>query len=111
MSTLIGQAVENAVATHLSRKGHSIIAQNWRTRWCEIDIVTEKEHVVYFVEVKFRSSPNQGEGADYVMPKKLSQMTKAAWSWMQTHRYTGDARLLVASVTKAPARIKLIEVL
>jgi Holliday junction resolvase-like predicted endonuclease len=45
-TTLIGNEAEEQVAETLSSDGYKILAQNWRTRVCEIDIVASKDKIV-----------------------------------------------------------------
>lgn len=73
-TTFIGKRAESRVADFLKNKGFKILAQNWRTKVCEIDVIAQKDKVAYFVEVKYRSSEKQGDGLEYITPKK----TKAA---------------------------------
>lgn len=91
----IGRQVEQAAADHLQHSGYQIIEQNWRTRWCEIDIVACLGQVVYFVEVKYRSKPSSGSGLDYITPAKLHQMSRAAESWVQQNDWLFEYQLLV----------------
>jgi uncharacterized protein (TIGR00252 family) len=98
MSTAIGRDAEDRVARYLEQQGYKIVSQNWRTRYCEIDIVASKQKVVWFVEVKYRSSTAQGAGYEYVTDKKLQQMRFAAEFWVQSEKWTGEYRLAVASV-------------
>jgi len=104
MSTAIGRAAETAAATYLRQRGFTIISQNWRTRWCEIDIVGKKAKVVYFVEVKYRSTNRQGGGLDYVTPRKLAQMQLAADFWQATHGAT-DSRLCAVELSGNPPAV------
>jgi uncharacterized protein (TIGR00252 family) len=104
-TTNIGRDAEALVAKHLKLRGYTILAQNWRTRWCEIDVVAEKKHVVYFVEVKYRKTDSWGDGLDAVTTKKIEQMTFAAEMWVQQKNWQGDYRLIVASVSGIPPEV------
>lgn len=95
----IGNKAELAVLMRLEKLGHAFIAKNWRTRTCEIDIITIKNGIVYFTEVKFRSNMNWGSGLDYITPKKLDQMEYSAKVWVHHTHYNGDYRLMAAEVT------------
>jgi putative endonuclease len=94
----IGQQAETAVADFLMKKGYKILHHNWKTVVCEIDLVAKKGDVVYFIEVKYRSSPVQGSGFEYIGPQKLKKMNFAAQVWIQNNRWDGDYRLLAAQV-------------
>ena len=101
MSTTKGRCAEALVAEYLKRHKHKILAMNWRTRWCEIDIVSRRKKVVYFTEVKYRSSLDWGGGLDYVTQKKLEQMRFAAEMWLAQNKWRGEAQLQAAAVDSA----------
>lgn len=62
-----------------------VINRNWKTRWCEIDIVAGKGGVLYFVEVKYRSGSGQGGGIAALTSTKHKQMYFAAEYYMAKH--------------------------
>ncbi len=95
----IGRQAEDAAATYLANEGYRIIEQNWRTKWCEIDLVTKRGIVIYFVEVKYRANSISGSGLEYITARKLSQMTRAAESWVQRHSWAGDYELAAIAVS------------
>lgn len=101
----IGRRAEAAAAAFLERKGCIVIAQNWRTRWCEIDVVATRADIVYFCEVKYRAKANWGSGLDYITTKKLQQMRFAAELWVAKHRWNGAYQLCAIEVTGADFRI------
>lgn len=105
MSTVAGRAAEDAAAEFLRTKGHAVLAQNWRTRWCEIDIVSRLGKAVYFVEVKYRAKANWGSGFDYITPRKLQQMQFAAEFWVAEHRLKDDYYLSAIELTGVPPQI------
>ena len=100
MSTKIGNQAENAAAAFLQEKGYKIVDRNWRTRLCEIDVIAKKNHTIFFIEVKYRSSQRQGGGLDYITTKKLQQMSFAAENWVQEHAYSGDYQLSAIAVSR-----------
>lgn len=93
-----GHHAEVVAANYLVIRGFTIIAINWKTRWCEVDIVARKSQVIYFVEVKYRKTSNQGMGLDYVTPKKLRQMQFAAEFWIQTNSWDGECQLAALEI-------------
>lgn len=105
-STEHGRQAEKAVGNYLSTQGYKIRDYNWRTRYCEIDIVAEKNDTVYFVEVKYRSTTNQGSGFEYVTPNKLRQMAFAAEMWVQANDWTGEYCLAAAEVIGQDYHVK-----
>lgn len=88
-----GAKAEAAAATYLLRHGYVIIDQNWKTKWCEIDLIVQKNDRIYFVEVKYRQDHRFGHGLDYITSKKQNQMKFAAQLWCQAQHYTGPHQL------------------
>lgn len=74
----LGDTAEEKVAEMLQNDLHEIIARNWRTKFCEIDIVSKKGRTFYFTEVKFRKSADFGGGEAAISKKKIEQMRFAA---------------------------------
>lgn len=107
-TTATGRQAEDVAADFLQRKGCEIIAQNWRTRWCEIDVVAVREGTVYFCEVKYRASARQGSGLDYITPKKLAQMRFAAEFWVAKHDWRGEYQLCAIEVSGPQFRITAV---
>lgn len=96
-----GDFAESVVSDWLQAKGYKIIARNWRTKWCEIDIIATNKGCVHFVEVKYRKSDEWGSGLEYITSKKQQQMRFAAELWMQENGWEGDCLLSAASVNPA----------
>ena len=104
-----GQKAEDAAVVYLKESGYKIVDRNWKTRRCEIDIIAQKEKIIYFVEVKYRSSDSQGSGFDYITPKKLHQMELAARSWVEINRWTGEYTISASEVSGQDFAIEFID--
>lgn len=95
----IGDTAEGVVAEYLASEGHVIIDRNWKTKYCEIDIVSRLGDTLYFTEVKHRKTTSHGDGLAAVTPKKLGQMTFAAELYILQHgAQAASLRLAVAAV-------------
>lgn len=94
-----GRRAETVAANYLRTRDYDVLEQNWRTRFCEIDIVAQKADTVYFVEVKYRRTAAQGTGLEYITPKKLQQMTFAAEMWSRNHQWRGAYELAAIEVS------------
>ncbi len=92
-TTDISRRAEAAAKVYLEMRGYRIIEQNWRQPRYEIDIVAEKDGVIYFVEVKYRFSDGQGGGLEAITPTKLKQMQRAAWAWVEENKWRGQYQL------------------
>lgn len=100
-TTMIGGQAETAVSNYLSKLGHEIIVRNYKTKYCEIDIVSRCNETIYFTEVKYRKSNNYGGGLAAITKDKLKRMRFAAEVFLKGHK---DYQLLqpmlaVADVT------------
>ncbi|MDO4889627.1 MAG: ribonuclease HII [Candidatus Saccharibacteria bacterium] len=77
-TTKIGQAAEEVVAEYLRKKGHKILAHNYKTRLYEIDLVSATKDHLYFTEVKYRKNSTHGTPLEFIDKKKKQQMSFAA---------------------------------
>ncbi|MEO5948821.1 MAG: ribonuclease HII [Candidatus Saccharimonas sp.] len=84
-----GNQSETVATGYLVRKGHTIIERNWRTRWCEVDIISRHGDIYYFTEVKHRKVDTQGDGLAAITATKQRQMSLAARMYVHLHE---DAR-------------------
>ncbi len=99
----IGDEAETEVVRYLKRHGHDILARNWRTKFCEIDIVSRQDDTIYFTEVKYRKTDKQGGGLAAITKQKQRQMTFAAEYYAIKHNLgSSDLRLSAADVTGQP---------
>jgi len=108
----IGDGGEDEAANYLVRNGHTIVDRNWKTRFCEIDIISRKDKTVYFTEVKYRKTVQQGGGMAAITPKKLRQMKFAVDLYTLKHQIANtELRLAVISVGGDPPEVeKFLEV-
>ena len=106
----IGDKGEQAAADWLMARGHEIVARNWRTRYCEIDIVSVKGEVLYFTEVKYRKNDDFGDGLAAITAKKQRQMRFAAELFLAGKPECSGmaAKLLAASVNGDPPVVQAV---
>ena len=99
-TTKIGKRGEDSVVEYLLSKGHEIIAQNYKTYFYEIDIVSKYGNKLYFTEVKYRKNSDFGGGLVAIDSKKQKQMRYAAESFLKYKKeYSNlDPVLAVADV-------------
>jgi len=103
----IGDSGEDEACRYLVGNGHEIIDRNWKTKFCEIDIVSKFRNTVYFTEVKYRKNAQQGGGLAAITPKKLRQMDFAAKYYALKNQLNDtDLRLAALSVTGQPPKVK-----
>jgi Holliday junction resolvase-like predicted endonuclease len=95
----VGRKAEQAATQYLAGCGFMVLENNWRTKYCEIDIIALKKKVVYFVEVKYRQTAYAGSGLDYISSQKLRHMRRAAELWVLQHGYKGQYQLAAIEVS------------
>jgi ribonuclease HII len=102
----VGDAAESRVAAHLKKLGHEIIDRNWRTKFCEIDIVSRRGDTVYFTEVKHRKNDAQGGGKAAITPSKQKQMRFAAEFYATANKLESNLLLAAAVTSGVPPRVE-----
>jgi ribonuclease HII len=103
----IGDSGEQAAESYLIEHGHTVLERNWKTRYCEIDIVSQKDDTVYFTEVKYRRNALQGGGLGAITPQKLKKMKFAAEFYTTVNKLQTDSlKLAVISVTGTPPTVE-----
>lgn len=86
----LGAKGEHLAATHLKKCGYKILQKNFRTSFCEVDIIALKGDVLVFCEVKTRSNQAFGSPCEAVTPAKRRLYVRAAQSYLsgKTENYT-----------------------
>jgi len=80
---LLGSFGEAQTAEYLRRKGCTILAMNYRTRFGEIDIIAADRRYIRFVEVKLRKNARFAQAREFVTRSKQEKIVAAAQSWLQ----------------------------
>lgn len=79
----IAKIGESLAATHLKARGCKILAQNYRARRGEIDLIVKDRQFIVFVEVKTRRSLKFGLPQAAVTRHKQRQISKIALAYLQ----------------------------
>ena len=95
----VGKKGESIAVRYLKKQGYKIIAQNYRSKVGEIDIVAREKKTLVFVEVKTRRSTSYGSPKWAVTPKKQKAISMAALYYLKmTDQTNADARFDVVSI-------------
>ena len=86
----IGQNGEDIACDFLLSRGHQILDRNWRAGHLELDIVTEAEDGVHFVEVKARTAPVTSTLTDQVNKLKQKRISAAALQYLNKKHLMGQ---------------------
>lgn len=98
----LGDRGEQVVVDYLETSGHEIVARNYKTKLFEVDIISRKNEILYFTEVKYRCDYDFGEALDFIDKKKQQKMHLAVEGFMAANPKYADFRpiLAVAAVGK-----------
>jgi putative endonuclease len=78
-----GQAAEALARQFLEQRGLRLLAQNWRCRLGELDLVMLDSDTVVFVEVRYRRYSAWGGAAESVDARKREKLSRAAQHFLQ----------------------------
>lgn len=78
-----GDAAEALARQHLEQQGLRLLAQNWRCRLGELDLVMLDADTVVFVEVRYRRHSAWGGAAESVDARKREKLSRAAQHFLQ----------------------------
>ncbi|MCL2654165.1 MAG: YraN family protein [Coriobacteriia bacterium] len=87
----LGRRGEEAAAVFLQGIGQHIIAQNWRCRFGEVDLITRDGDTIVFCEVKTRKSVRAGQPAEAITLKKQQKYSRLAMLWLNQYADTDCA--------------------
>jgi len=105
-----GRRAEQAALRFLERKGHRLLAANYRSGPREIDLITADGGAVVFTEVKARSGTRYGTPGEFVTRAKRRNLTLAAQAYLMEHDLLSSAaRFDVVEVYLSDGTIHHIE--
>jgi putative endonuclease len=124
----IGELGEDVACKYISKKGFSILERNYTKKWGEIDIIAERNDVLYFIEVKSRSVSSlelssrmfDDKESDRTRPEdnmhlwKLKRLARTIETYLIHHRignktWQFDLLIVYLDLEQRKARIRKIE--
>jgi len=96
----IGKKGEEIAVKSLAEAGYTILAQNWRYKRAEVDIIVknEQENIVIFVEVKTRTSAAFGTPDSFVSEKKERLLADLAQAYCEEINHDWEIRFDIISI-------------
>lgn len=105
----LGIKGESLSKIFLEKKGYKILAQNFRTRYGEIDLIAEENGDLVFIEVKLRQSHDYGKPYESVNRKKQQHIVKSALQYVKSKNlFCKNLRFDVISIGPGSGAIELI---
>jgi len=124
----IGELGEDVACKYLVNKGFSILERNYTKKWGEIDIIAEKDSILYFIEVKSKSvssldfisrKNNDSENEitrpeDNMHPWKIKRLRRVVETYLISKRlgyvdWQFDFLIVYLDLEQRQARIRKIE--
>ena len=88
-----GHLGENLAKRYLQRKGFTIIDENYRTKFAEIDLIAQYKDILVFVEVRTKVGNQFGTPEESLNRKKINKVIKNAQMYIKYKRYAGKYRI------------------
>lgn len=80
---LIGKIGEDLARDYLINKGYQIVAQNFHTRFGEIDLIAQDKDILVFVEVKTKIGLDFGPPEAMFTPRKYDRVKRMATVYLK----------------------------
>ena len=96
--TALGRKGESYVCEYLNSKGYIINEVNYHSRYGEIDIISQNEKYLVFVEVKTRKSFKFSRAIEAVNRSKRIKIIKTAYFYISSKSLSKQPRFDVAEV-------------
>jgi putative endonuclease len=86
-----GLLAEALCTEYLKSKGYGILDHNWAKKWGELDIISKKDNILVFIEVKAGKSVSPGfEPFLRAGFEKLQKVARTARTYMAQKHYPSD---------------------
>ncbi|MDQ5954648.1 MAG: putative endonuclease [Patescibacteria group bacterium] len=118
-----GEIGENIAVKFLMKQGFEVIERNYTKKWGEIDIITQKDSKIHFIEVKSVSSKDsvwkrEATGDNYraednMHPWKLKRLSRTIQTYLLSHKeyeekeWQVDLIVVYLDLENKKARVKL----
>ena len=88
-----GKLGEDIATQFLEEKGYKILFRNFKTKYSEIDLITQKGKSLVFIEVKTRKGEAYGQPEEAINQNKKSRLKKAAQAFVAFHHWEGPFQI------------------
>lgn len=124
----IGELGEDVATKYLTNNGFSVLERNYSKKWGEIDIIAQKDNVLYFIEVKSKSVSSldfvskrfddsvneESRPEDNMHPWKLKRLARTIQTYLIHNRignrtWQFDLLIIYLDLEERKARIRKIE--
>lgn len=114
MNIALGQLGEKIAVDYLKNNNFKIIKTHFTSHWGEIDIIAQKDSILYFIEVKTRISKKYGSPEEAVHYYKLKSLMRAVNYFLLKNKIHSKMRLSIIAITLnsnlTPEKIKFYNI-
>lgn len=100
---------ETIARKFLEKKGYTIVKQNFRTKYSEMDLIVKKKDILVFVEVRTKTNERFGSPEETINKNKIRRLVRSAEAYAAYNDYFGKSRLdaicIVLNPDDSPNRI------
>jgi putative endonuclease len=96
---LIGEII---AGKFLQKKGYTIVEQNFRTKYSEIDLVVKKKDVLVFVEVRTKTNEHFGSPEETINKNKINRLIRSAEAYVAYNKYSENFRIDAVCIVLNP---------
>lgn len=89
----IGYQGEITAKKYLQNKGYSIIEQNYRTKYAEVDLIAKDKKSLVFVEVRTKVGERFGIPEQSLNRNKINRLIRSATAYTAQNGYTKHYRI------------------
>lgn len=97
-----GKEGEEIAVNFLKNKGYTILEQNFRTGQLELDLITQQNDCLVFVEVRLRKNADFGYPEQSMGKAKVTAVKRAAEAYMRKSNWLGDVRFDFIAIVQQP---------
>lgn len=97
----LGNEGEKLAIAFLQEKNYEVLECNYRYLKAEIDIIARYDTTLVVIEVKTRTTNYFGNPQEFVNPKKIKQLVKAADHYIIDNDLDVEVRFDIIAITKS----------
>ena len=94
----VGRSGETVAKQYLQKNGYSIVEENHKTKYAEIDLIVRDKGVLVFVEVRAKSGELFGTPEDSITRNKIRKLIKNANAYVVRKNYNESYRIDVVCI-------------
>lgn len=101
-----GRLGEDIAVEALRKRGYRILIRNYRFGKAEVDIIAQKDSVLAFVEVKWRSNNLFGDPQNFVSKQQQKRLIAAADHYVRSNDLDINVRFDVVTILEKKQIVK-----